>query len=160
MIVVDTEVTVEDVGDLSRNMRDVEVREILASHGLAPEEMLFESLRQSVESGVATVNGRVMCIWGVTRVSPGVGCAWMLTSNLVERYPKAFMRKCRQVIEGMFDRWDVLVNLIDCRHVQSIRWAEHLGFCLEEPEVVDGFNTDDEFRGFSVRKRDLPWVQQ
>jgi hypothetical protein len=144
-------------------MRDAEVDEVRVSMGMVPLAALFDSVKRSAEVGVARMANRVVCIWGVTLVSDSVltgkvGCAWLLTSDLVTRYPKAFTRQCRAVIEDMFSRWDVLTNAIDCRYSASIRWAKHLGFPLQPPKALGPLGY--EFQTFRVRKGDLSWAQQ
>jgi hypothetical protein len=144
--------------ELAPRMRASDAAEVLASGGYTPYEALNDALLQSDMAYTALFDGQVACMWGVTPVRRSalvgrIGAAWLLTSDLVERYPRAFWRGCKVELERLFESYDLLVNAIDCRHEQAIRWSKRLGFRLEEPQSYgeDGLL----FRWFRVRKEDL-----
>jgi hypothetical protein len=154
--------TFEDARELAPRLRPEEVAEVAASHGVPPLEALEESLRQSEEAWVALFDGQVACMWGVvplyaTFLGGRTGSVWLLTSDLVERYPKVFWRGCLFLLPQLFLRWDCLMNAIDVRHEKAIRWARRLGFPLLSPHP---FGLEGQpFSLFSVRKEDTPWAQ-
>jgi hypothetical protein len=149
--------TIEDVGELAATMRDADKKEVLATTGNNPVDSLINGLA-GIECWTATVDGRVLCMWGVSDgmrslLGGSVGVGWLLTSELVDMYPKLFWQTCKTVLAGMLERWGCLVNFIDCRHHQAIRWASRLGFKLEEPQPFG--HAGALFRRFTVSQGDL-----
>jgi len=143
---------------LSVNLRPDDLAEVLATSGRLPVQVLVEGVRDSTECWTVTLDGHVMCMWGVVESGDTVlagrsGCAWMLTSPLVETHAKDFWRACKAILPGVLDDWVTLTNWIDVRHEKAIRWATRLGFRLQEPEPfgVQGLP----FRRFDVTKEDL-----
>lgn len=150
--------TVEHARALAPRMRAADVAEILAASGSTPLEALLEGVAKSEVAATALFNGEVACMWGVVPLRESViagriGAGWLLTSDLVERHPREFWRGCRRELLRLFGLYDQLINAIDARHVQALRWGRRLGFRLEEPTV---FGSDGlPFCWFRVRKEDL-----
>lgn len=149
----------EDALALAPRMRAEEVAEVRASGGFYPREALIDSLAHSDEAWTALFDGQVACMWGVAEV-PGssaltgrVGAVWLLTSDLVERYPKTFWRACRGELARLFERWAVLVNAIDARHEKAVRWARRLGFPLQPADSFGEYALP--FHRFRVRREDV-----
>jgi hypothetical protein len=153
----------EHAHDLAPRMRAADVAEVQASGGYSPLEALVDSLRYSAPfAWAALFDGKVACIWGVeplrrSIIAGRVGAVWMLTSDLVEKHPRAFWRGCRSAVPLLFEATDppldVLVNLIDARHEQALHWARRLGFQLEEPAAFG--HEGRPFVRFTVRKEGL-----
>lgn len=143
---------------LAPRMRHAEVLEVRASGGFEPLQALLEALQHSERAFAGLIDGEVACMWGVehlrySAVSGRVGAVWLLTSPIIERYPKVFWRGCRRELAALFESYDLLVNAIDARHVQAVRWARRLGFPLEEPR---SFGVEGRlFHWFRVRREDL-----
>jgi hypothetical protein len=143
---------------LAPRMRPAEVDEVRASGGRAPLGALLAALEISAVARTALFDGEVACMWGVVTLRRSslvgsVGAAWLLTSDLVERYPKVFWRGCKAELPLLFESWDLLVNAIDARHEKAIRWARRLGFPLAEAEAFGAEGLP--FRTFRARKEDL-----
>lgn len=140
---------------LAPRMRGVEVDEIRASGNHSPLSALLQGLQRSSIAHAALFDGQVACMWGVVPLRTSalvgrIGAVWLLTSDLVERHPKAFWRGCRAELPRLFESFDMLVNAIDARHDKAVRWARRLGFPLEEPAA---FGVDElPFHWFRVRK--------
>jgi len=143
---------------LAPRMRPAEVLEIRASGNHSPLGALLKGLETSSIARTALWDGEVACIWGVAPLRTSllvgrVGAAWLLTSDLVERHPRAFWRGCRAELARLFESYDMLVNAIDARHGQAVRWARRLGFRLEDPQAFGGEGVP--FHQFRVRREDL-----
>lgn len=143
---------------LAPRMREPEVLEVRASGGYDPLTALLDALEHSERAYAALIDGEVACMWGVEHVrysaaSGRVGAVWLLTSPLIEKHRKVFWKGCRLELRSLFEAYDLLVNAIDARHVQAVRWARRLGFPLEEPRSfgVEG----RQFYWFRVRREDL-----
>jgi hypothetical protein len=146
---------------LAPRIRPVELDEIAAAAGVTPLRALLDCLKHSDFARSALFDGEVACMWGVehmrwSAVSGRVGAAWLLTSALVEKYPKTFWKHCREEVARIFRSYDLLVNAIDARHEQSLRWAKRLGFDLQEQQAygVEG----RPFVWFRAKKEECPWA--
>jgi hypothetical protein len=144
--------------ELAPRMRQADVLEVQASGGYTPLAALLVSLERSEVARAALLDGVVACLWGVVPLRRSalhgrVGGAWLLTSDLLERHPRAFWRHCRRELALLFERFDALTNAMDCRNVAALRWGWRLGFRFERPEPfgVEG----RPFERFHLRREDL-----
>lgn len=149
-----------DALDLAGTMRAADRREVEATSGRPVFDVLVEGLTLSSEAYTAVVDEDVvLCMWGVVPANdpgvlgPRIGWGWLLTSETVDVYPKAFWQACKAEIRRLLETWDGIYNAIDCRHTKALRWASFLGFVLEDPEPMGCLGLP--FRRFSVSKEDL-----
>ncbi len=77
------------------------------------------------------LDGQPAAIFGVVGVEGG-GVVWMLTSTLVDKYPLAFLRLCKPVVEALLVNYGRLFNAVDARYEVALRWASWLGFRVED----------------------------
>ena len=150
--------TPKDGEALATRLRPVEADEVRASSGKEPADVIRESLAASDEAWAIRFNGELALIFGVVLLDDSVltgriGVAWLLTTDLVERFPKAFWVLSRRMLRFLLERWDALVNAIDVRHEKAIRWAKRLGFHLDEPQPFGAAGLD--FQPFRVTKEAL-----
>lgn len=120
----------DDVADLAPRLRAADRAEVWASHRATPFEALDCSVRWSDDARAGLVDGVVMCLWGVVPLSliGRVGSPWMLASDDLERHPRLFLRRCRDVVAEMQAPYRLLTNHVDARNRLSIRWLRWLGF--------------------------------
>jgi hypothetical protein len=165
MMISRTAATAWHALQLAPRVREVERAEVMASHGETVLHALMRGIRDSDESTAVYFDGELALIFGIENIpqpnsvlSVRTGGVWMLTTELVEKYPKTFYRACKSEIAELLGRWDILTNAIDIRHNKAIRWATHLGLPLRKPEPIrDG---GEPFSWFSVSKEDLTWAHQ
>lgn len=122
-----------DIANLAMNLRKEDRDELLASDGPDVYETILDSFERSEESCVLLIDGELACAWGVVRSPFGLGSVadgvvWMLSTNVVEKKPKAFWQMSKRVLPELVGRWGMLVNAIDVRHEKAIRWGKRLGF--------------------------------
>lgn len=152
------EATADDAAALVEDMRPADAAEVAASAGLHPWRVVHESIRMSTEAWAVYVGDELLAIYGVVAtgralMAPRTGVVWMLTTNAVERHKRVVWMLSQEVLWELLHRWDVLSNAIDCRHTKAIRWAERLGFRLEEPAPFGAAKLP--FRAFEVTREDL-----
>jgi hypothetical protein len=127
--------------ELAPRMRHGDAAEILASCGHRPLAGLLASLKWSEAHGEAwagLIDGEVAGIFGVgkrTLLSTS-GIPWLLTGDLVERHPLLFWRASRAVLATWLERFEFLEQFVDARYTQALRWAERLGFKVEEGQPI------------------------
>ncbi len=131
--VVPTEL--EHMEELSHTMRSADVRECWAAHHFAPYDALKHSLYYTERPLTGLYNERVMCIWGVGKISylSKEGVPWMLTSNLVDKHYREFLRRGLRHLEDIKKEAIILINMVDVRNRKSIKWLKWLGFTIHPP---------------------------
>lgn len=115
---------------ISARMRRADIDEVMASGGHDPMTALRESLDSAAKAWTALVNDEPGCMFGVTALDilSGLGCPWLLGTNLVEKNSIAFLRRSKRYVAEMLDLFPYLYNFVDARNRLSIRWLKWCGF--------------------------------
>ena len=145
--------TVEDAVEVALYLRDADKDEIWASGKHLPVPCLIKAHTMSTECFALIVGDKVACVFGVAPLSMlgSVGIPWMLGTNLVEKYPLLFLRKCQNSVLAMSDSYATLINYVDARNKMAIKWLSWSGFhVFEEPEPYGPFGMN--FHRFEIRK--------
>jgi len=121
--------------ELSHTMRPSDVRECWAANHYAPYDALKHSIYHTDKPFTGLYRGSVMCIWGVGKVSylSKEGIPWMLTSNLVSKHSREFIRRSPGLLKDMQKEAIILINTVDVRNKVSIKWLKWLGFIIHPP---------------------------
>lgn len=128
----------------------------IAALGKEPLPALQESIVASDEAYAVFFGGEIGALFGVetdpapTLGAPKLGLIWMLSGRAAGKHPRDFLRWSRIVVSGLLSRYDALFNAIDARYTGALRWAEWLGFELEEPRPFGPLGMP--FCRFSVRR--------
>jgi hypothetical protein len=127
--------TREHAINLAPRMRQEDIAEVWVGSHQEPLEHLTDSIERSVIARSALVGDQVACIWGVVAISllTGTGQPWLLTSDLVERHPRHFMREVRRQLPEMLRMFPTLLNVTDARYTRAIRWLDRIGFQVSPP---------------------------
>ena len=133
-------------------MRDADIAEVKASHGLEPLESLELGLKRSRYATVVTFDGVPSVIYGLANccMLTGIGSPWMLASENVNNHLRALLKLSPPIVREMLEICPKLYNYVDVRNRQSIRWLVWLGFKFEpaEPYGLDNLP----FHRFSMEK--------
>lgn len=129
------EVVSEDIDRILPLIRAHEQKTIerLGLNALALLEDTFERGRPMC---IAEVDGEPMAMWGLewqTVLSTPV--LWMLTTDLVDRYPIGFLRESRRVVHEWREIYGPVEGLVDSDFDTSLRWLRWIGF-----REIDGGN--------------------
>lgn len=108
-----------------------ESRRGLEALGVQPLQALLDGLRDSATARALLIGGEVAMVIGVVPREWG-GQLWFLTSDLVLRAPKAFLRGARKVFAGVAQGYSVLANIAHAENVRTLRLAKHFGFEIHE----------------------------
>lgn len=125
---------------LAPTMRKADAAEVWASGRYSPQEALLESLRASAEAYTLLIDGEPAVMWGVvplptrTLLAPPAGAVWLLGGEAVTRHKRLFLRLSRVGLARLLERYPVLVNAVDARYVQAVRWLRWLGFTVGEAQ--------------------------
>jgi len=131
--------TPDDARELAGSMREQDAREVRAT-GYEPEAALLTSMRVSAEAWTVRCDDVIMCMWGVVDIDllDGVATPWLLTSPLVERHQKTFVKLAIKTVNELRLRYRLLVNTVDARHVMAVRWLRRMGFELGDCPAAAG----------------------
>lgn len=115
---------------LAANMRQADVEECVACGYDGAVSAVLASIKFSTECWVCTVDGEVMGIFGVIvdNLLMRRASLWLLTSTLVDRKPKTFVRYARIALASIRRSWPSLFLVADAHHVGANRFALAVGF--------------------------------
>jgi hypothetical protein len=125
--------------ELAYDMRRADADEVLAM-GYAPYDALRRSIMMSGgEAWTLMINGKVAAIGGVMNFGllQRAGIPWLLTGNMVDKYPVTFWKAARHVLEAMRFKYAFLTNVVDSRYVASLRWLKRLGFETQDEVAIN-----------------------
>lgn len=122
---------------LRAGLRAADIEEVRASHGLTPVEALnltFETSRTSGKCWAALDDdNHAWTMFGVAPI-PGaatLGAPWLLACNAQRRHLKYFLANTKEYVGYMSEGYTRLVNFVDVRHTDSIRWLQWAGFTFD-----------------------------
>jgi hypothetical protein len=125
---------------LAEHMAKADVMEVDAAVGMGPYRALEDSLNRSALAWTGMVDGRPVCMFGVSPIDIlcGIGSPWLLGTEEIPRHATTFMRLNRQYIPKMLRLFPRLVNVVDARHERAIRWLKWLGFQFDPAPIAVG----------------------
>ena len=113
-----------DLGDLnvSMSLTDIGIMEFC----LKVSSMIYRG----------TVDGKVICIWGLVPSSllSDRAYLWLYTTKEVEEHQFIFVRHSQRMIEEMLKQFDIIVGHAHIDAPRSIRWLKWLGATFSEPD--------------------------
>lgn len=137
---------------LATTMRENDVRE-LAACGLTPLSGLLQSLRVSQHAFTMLYDDTVGAMFGVAASGEGLAQLnqfWFLTGHLFAEKPLAFVKASRRLLAALLEEYAVLVNVIDARHDDALRFARAMGAELGEPRPFG--RNGEPFVPFTLRR--------
>lgn len=128
--------TIHHAKDMAPRMRPMEVEEIMASHMMTPLQCLTEGVQTSISAWSWIVDNEVACMFGISKfnVFDDDCYAWLLSSNLIDKYPMRFARRCKEVLPELLSHNGALIGNVDARYALSIRWLQWMGAKIENAE--------------------------
>lgn len=143
----------EHIRTIARRMRQADRDEVMASGGFTPGQALAKSLRKSSMAWTVLIDGQPEVMFGVgdLNILAGVGAAWLLGTDAVERHYISFLRGSKEWRGKLLGRYTVLRNFVDVRNTVSIRWLQWLGAEFSDPIELRG----SAFRMFELRSSDV-----
>lgn len=129
-------VELADIDDLVARMRPADAEELEASSSIPARDIANMSVRHSIKSASAFINGRLACIIGVCPISilGGHGCPWLLGTTTLADNPKAILSQMRPLLDEICETFPVLENHVYSGNIQAIRFLRRAGFSIHEAE--------------------------
>lgn len=121
---------------IAENLRPADLAEMRAS-GSTEEDpfwVLVESWDASVASWlIVDSSGLPIGIFGVAaHLVSGVGIAWLMGTEGVEREALSIARQTRRYVERLQEFFPVLWANVDARNELSMKWLEWAGFTISD----------------------------
>ena len=116
---------------VASNMREGDVNELLAV-GTTPLRSLIHGFKKSDRCMTLMVDGIPAAIFGITPMGmlSGKGSPWLLGTEDIFKVSRKFLKGSKGIVQEWADRYKLLLNYVDVRNKQSIRWLEWLGFSI------------------------------
>jgi hypothetical protein len=121
---------IEDIAEIADSARRADVEEMLACTGASVCAALSYGLQHSLRSWVIEDDGTPLAAVGDTLAAIGVGVPWMVTTNHITINPRGFLRASKAVLREAMQRHSKLINYVDARNADAVRWLAWLGFTI------------------------------
>ena len=116
------------------NLRKADRDEVMSATGKDPDIALIDAWKTSVFRWAILLDGIVIGVFGVSETSvKDIGVPWLLGTDKMKEIKISFVRQCKIYIDSMLDRFDRLINYVDARNTDSIKWLRWCGFHVFEP---------------------------
>lgn len=118
------------IAEISPHVRQIDREEIWAAGHMTPEE----SIRLGLSSGAwaCYFDDEIACIFGCKPLTilSDEASPWMIATPVIEKKQKAFLRRCRPIVEMWQEKYELLINYADDRNVTVKNWLKWLGFTV------------------------------
>ncbi len=123
----------EEVNHIIRHMRESDIEEVTSSHGPMFRYALRKAAEQP-ETRVGLVNGTPVALFGLEPggIIQGGGTPWLVATDKLQENGIAFLKRNRQWVKEMHEKYGILSNYVYHRNTTSIAWLRWLGFDLHE----------------------------
>ena len=132
---------------LAPRLRKADLNELKA-HGLENmENALISGITDSIECYTVWNKAidKPIAIFGSGDLDcvKGGGYVWMLGSSDIKKIKHEFLRHCKDWLDKLLERYNIVYNVIDVRNKVHMRWLEFMGF---------QFGTEIKINGYDFRK--------
>jgi len=126
----------DDCYDLAPRVRKQDVEELEASVDMSVEDQLVFAFKKSTDPKAGVIDGNVECLFGVgvDSLLTVRGTPWLISSDVLVKHAKPFLRGSRDYIRSLEDEYMELSNHVYVKNKDAIRWLRWLGFEIKDPE--------------------------
>lgn len=128
--------TLLDTFYIAENARQADKEECYLLSGKPLMETFNETEGLYLNSWVWEVDGKVICIYGVTPWEDKKGVIWFVATDEFDKRKDTFRVFCKEIVGEMSEGYDYLFNYVHTKHKKAIKWLKWLGFKLLEPEPI------------------------
>jgi len=134
----------EHIQPIAENVREADRLELWAAAMHTPTQTMESSLKISDMAWTGLIDGIPVCMFGVAPVGfiGNVGRPWMVGTDLLDKYPFVFLRRCRKCVKMMLDLYPMLENYVDLRNKKAIGWLKWLGFSFGNPASAGPYGVE------------------
>lgn len=122
------------VDELIPRIRQQDKDELHAAAYATPEQCMRLGMAHAAEAWVGLADGVPFCMVGITDMGglAGMACPWMVATTDLPFHARPFLRESRKMVRRWVAEYEYLMNYVDCRNTDAIRWLKWLGFEFEE----------------------------
>lgn len=121
-----------DIAPVAAAMRVRDQDEVRAASGWSPEAALHRAVDASaLRWTICDPAGEPFAMFGAAPfpgLDPHYGCPWMLATDAFAEHAMFVLRRTRPYVAIMHRMFPVLVNYVDCRNADSMRYLRWSGF--------------------------------
>lgn len=127
----------DDAAWFAERLREADRQELTAASGPDIEGNLREAIDRSLRRAFVASSTAFgpLSLFGFVPAGllSSTAIPWMVGTDDIRRRARALNRFGRLYCGAALDEFDLLVNYVDARHAESIRWLKRLGFTFGEP---------------------------
>lgn len=131
--------SIDHVKFIAETARQPDVEECWKLGATVVSEALRFSLLQADYARTWLVNGYPASMGGVKKLDSGGGLIWLLSSEIIERYPRRFLVRAMAEFEKAQRHFDYLYNYISVDNTRFVNWLGWMGFHFGPPEPFGPF---------------------
>jgi len=133
-------VSVDEAAEIAAIVRQADLDEITEALGIEMEHGLRLCFGGSCKASKIVVDGKIVAVFGdsIHDVQQSIGVPWLISTIHVDKRAKPFLRVCKDEVAEMLTRHATLVNYVDVRNTQAIRWLKWLGFQFVDQAIPYG----------------------
>ena len=125
----------EDAWYIARHLREADLVELNACSPMEPTHLVQHSMVNSVDPQILYINDVPAAVGGIcanTLVNFEHGTPWMLGTELIEKYPIAFIKAVLRYFNKYEARYTFQENYVHANNLLSIRFIEAMGYTVEK----------------------------
>jgi len=106
--------------------------ELIALKGEDVYDTIKQCIEEADEAWTAFGSEGLICIFGVrgTSILGGKAFPWLLTTTLVQKHKRNFLKGAKLSIDHWFRQYDVLENFIPAGFDRLLKWLKWAGFTV------------------------------
>jgi hypothetical protein len=104
--------------------------------GEAPIFAVLDSWKNSIRKWIIlNSSGIAVAVLGVRTLKENadIGAPWLLGTDGLNQMKRFFVKHSKVVLKEICKGYKLLINRVDARYIEAIRWLEWCGFTIEEP---------------------------
>jgi hypothetical protein len=121
-------VSVDEAEAIAAIVRQADVDEITEALGIPMAHALRMCFGGSLKASKIVVGDQIVAVFGDCIHDRQIGVPWLISTIHVERRAKGFLKVCKPEVQEMLTRHERLMNYVDARNTQAIRWLKWLDF--------------------------------
>lgn len=125
-------VSVDEAEAIAAIVRQADIDEITEALGIEMAHALRMCFGGSLKASKIVVGDKIVAVFGDCTHDREIGVPWLISTIHVDKRAKSFLQVCKGEVQEMLTRHPTLINYVDQRNTQAVRWLKWLGFQFGE----------------------------
>jgi hypothetical protein len=133
--------TIQHLNEVKDDFKSIDNKECYLISGRTPSEVIAEEISQKNSVTVALADGVPVAFWGFKQMNWLLQSAtpWLLATKHINKCKKSFVQASKRYFNQFTNRYKYLENYVLAENIWSIRWLKWLGFSVDKPKDIKGF---------------------